>query len=59
MKPYLRDKKIMGIGKWKRDYHIHENNHKVGNWWEDLCTTISRRTMKQKLLVLTLYTNSL
>lgn len=50
MKPYGREKKIKGCGRWKKDYHIHsKHHHKVGNWWEDFCTTISRSAMKLKL----------
>lgn len=49
MKPYGRNKKIQGAGSWKKDYHIHLKNRKVGNWWEDWCTTICRSTMKSQL----------
>ena len=57
MKPYGREKKIKawrrrGGGKesyWKKDFHIHINFRKIGNWWEDMCTLISRSSMKQKL----------
>jgi len=48
MMPYLREKKIKGF-RSKIDNHIHINNRKVGNWWEDFDTDISRRTLKQKL----------
>ena len=49
MKPYGQERKIKGSGNWKKDYHIHHSNKKVGNWWEDMCTIIPRKTMKQKL----------
>lgn len=49
MKPYLRTKKIKGSGYWKKDYHIHEDNRKVGNWWENMNTFTSRSTMKISL----------
>lgn len=47
MKPYGRLKKIMGCGDWKEDFRIRINHKKVGNWWEDMDTTIPRATMKQ------------
>jgi hypothetical protein len=54
MKPYGREKKIKGL-LWKRDYHIHQNNRKIDNWWVEMNTIISRTTMKQnmkKILIL-------
>ena len=48
MKPYGREKKIKGAGLWKRDYHLHEKNRKLRNWWEGLNNIVSRRTLKQK-----------
>ena len=48
MKPYGREKKISGSGRWKKDYHLHDKNHrKLESWWEDICCFISRKTMKQ------------
>lgn len=47
MQPYGRGKKIKGSGAWKKDYHIHEKNRKVKNWWEDMCDFLSRSRMKQ------------
>lgn len=50
MKPYLRNKKIKGfVG--KKNYHIHINNKKIGNWWEDFNTFESRRSHKQKISI--------
>ena len=49
MKPYGQEKKVKGHGSWKLDYHIHEKNRKVGNWWEYLCEPIPRATMKLKI----------
>lgn len=49
MKPYGLGRKITG-SKWKKDYHLHDKNHrKIGTWWEDLVDYISRRRMKQDL----------
>lgn len=48
MKPYLREKKIKGLT-WKRNYHVHLNNKKIGNWWEDMDTFISRSTVKLRI----------
>jgi hypothetical protein len=53
MKPYGREKKIRGgasrwsNGNWKKDFHTHTSFRKIGNWWEDMCTIISRSSMKQ------------
>lgn len=49
MKPYGREKNIKGSGIWKKDFHIHEKNRKVGNWWETLCEPIPRAIMKLKV----------
>ena len=49
MKPYGREKKIKGCGKWKVDYRIRRNGRKIGNWWEDMCNLVPRKTMKQNL----------
>lgn len=49
MKPYGREKKIKGSGIWKTDYHIHQRNRKVHNWWEGMCNFVSRSMMKQKI----------
>ena len=49
MKPYGREKKVKGDITWKRDYHIHQKNRKLKNWWEGICDLISRKTMKQNL----------
>ena len=48
MKPYGREKKVKGDSGWKKDYHIHEKNRKMKNWWEEICECVSRKTMKQK-----------
>lgn len=49
MKPFGREGKIKGSGSWKRDYHIHDKNHrKVLNWWEgEMEHFLSRSRMKQ------------
>lgn len=49
MKPYGREKKIKGCGKWKVDYRVRRNGRKIGNWWEDMCNLVPRKTMKQNL----------
>lgn len=49
MKPYGRVKKITQNPDWKRDYHIHENGRKVANWWESICSLLSRSTLKQRI----------
>jgi hypothetical protein len=56
MKPYGREKKIKAYRRkgdkdsyWKKDFHIHINFRKIGNWWENMCTIVSRSTMKQNL----------
>ena len=33
----------------KIDYHCHKNGRKVGSWWEDYSSKMSRRTLKQIL----------
>jgi len=48
MKPYGREKKVKGSGRWKKDYHLHDKNHrKIESWWEGICGYISRERMKQ------------
>ncbi len=56
MQPYGREKKIKAWRRkgekdsyWKKDFHIHINFRKIGNWWEDMRTRIPRSTMKQNL----------
>lgn len=46
MKPYLRDKKIKGSGKWKQDHHPKKG---YMNWWEEMCNFVYRSNVKQKL----------
>lgn len=48
MRPYGRENKTKGSGKWKKDYHVHIGNRKIGNWGEDFSNIISRKKMKQK-----------
>ena len=48
MKPYGREKKVKGDSSWKQDYHLHEKNKKLKNWWEGICKCLSRKVMKQK-----------
>ena len=43
MKPYGREKKLKGYGKWKRDVHPKKGYQ---NWWEDICDVFSRSKMK-------------
>jgi hypothetical protein len=45
MKPYGREKKVIGSGAWKRDYHVKKDG--LINWWEDICDTLDRSRMKQ------------
>lgn len=52
MRPYGRENKTKGSGKWKKDYHVHIGNRKIGNWGEDFSNIISRKKMKQKPLTL-------
>lgn len=49
MKPYGLEKNLKGSGVWKKDHHIHENNRKVGNWWEDANNILPRTTIKQNI----------
>jgi hypothetical protein len=55
MKPYGRAKKVKGGvsyfgNNWKRDYHVHDRNHrKVGNWWEDFWTILTRSAIKRNV----------
>lgn len=49
MKPYGREKKVTRNPNWKRDYHIHEKGRKVANWWESICSLLSRSTLKQRI----------
>jgi hypothetical protein len=48
MKQYGLEKTVKGR-KWKRDFHIHINFKKIGNWWEEICKPTPRSTMKQQL----------
>ena len=48
MKPYGREKKIRGgrgysVGNWKKDCHPKRG---YINWWEDMCTFLTRSGMK-------------
>ena len=45
MKPYGREKKLQGHGKWKVDYHIHQKG--LVNWWENICQNLTRGRIKQ------------
>jgi len=44
MKPYGREKKIQGTGKWKTDVHPKRG---YINWWENMCKFLTRSSMKQ------------
>jgi len=44
MKPYGREKKLQGFGKWKTDVHPPKG---LVNWWENICEVLSRGRMKQ------------
>lgn len=46
MKPLGQIKTVKGIPS-KKDYHIHINNKKIENWWESICTYVSRNRLKQ------------
>lgn len=52
MKPYGREKKVNGSSHkygshWKKDYHVHDRNHrKVESWWEEICDYLSRTSIK-------------
>lgn len=43
MKPYGRVKNVKG-GTWKHDVHPPKG---YINWWEDMCTYVSRSTLNQ------------
>jgi hypothetical protein len=45
MKPYGREKKLVGSGPWKKDYHP-KPKHTVQNWWENIVSLLPRSTMK-------------
>lgn len=49
MKPYGREKFVKGGPTYKKDYHIHEKNRKIENWWEDITELLSRASLKQKV----------
>ena len=51
MKPYGNNNLTPGAGPWKKDYHLHNKNHrKIRNWWEYFAeNTISRTTIKKKV----------
>ena len=34
MKPYGRLKHVTGANEWKIDYHMHDGDKKVKNWWD-------------------------
>jgi hypothetical protein len=44
MKPYGRENKLQGFGKWKTDVHPPKG---LVNWWENICDLLSRSRMKQ------------
>jgi hypothetical protein len=44
MKPYGREKKLKGTGRWKEDVHPKKG---YINWWETMCDFLSRGRMKQ------------
>lgn len=46
MKPYGREKKLRGSGKWKVDVHPQKG---YVNWWENMCDFLTRGRMKQIL----------
>lgn len=48
MKPNGRVKNIKGNNS-KVDYHIHEKNRKIGNWWEDYDNIVCRTTLKNMI----------
>jgi len=52
MKPYNREGNIKGSGIWKKDYHLHNKNHrKILNWWEvEMQHFTSRSRIKQILI---------
>lgn len=45
MKPYGRDKKVLGSGSWKKDYHLKRLG--CANWWENMCDFLTRSRIKQ------------
>ena len=49
MKPYGRNDIVHQNPRWKKDYHLHNKNHrKLANWWEEFSgNTISRSRIKQ------------
>jgi len=49
MKPYGREKKIKNGWGYKVDCHPKKLGKEWVNWWEDMCTIITRSTMKQNL----------
>ena len=53
MKQFGLEKKVSGAqhgrNPWKVDYHLHENGHKLENWWEGFCNLVSRTTMKHRI----------
>jgi hypothetical protein len=48
MKPYGRIDIVQQNPKWKKDYHVHDKNHrKIRNWWEDFSSNaVDRITLK-------------
>ncbi len=48
MKPYGREKKIKHFY-GKKDFNIIFKNKKLENWWEEMCTIISRKSIKQSV----------
>ena len=51
MKAYGNNNLTPSSGTWKKDYHLHDKNHrKIGNWWEYFTeNTFPRTTIKKKV----------
>lgn len=50
MKPYGQEGKTKASGIWKKDYHLHDKNHrKLESWWEGFAHFVSRKTIKQRI----------
>lgn len=51
MKPYGRKNEPIKSGnQWKKDYHCHRNNRKIGSWWEEMSEDyIDRGAIKQRV----------
>ncbi len=46
MKPYGREKKLQGTGAWKSNIHPKKG---FSNWWENMCSYLTRSKMKQNI----------